>query len=710
MDLAELKRLHEKAYLSGQVTRERAADDIVFYWVTHWDDTMLDETQLSYRGEFDILRKAGRAIISDLAINPVQVDFEPVDDDRDDAAEVMDGLYRNDLRNNTSIEAFSNADQEAVVCGYGAWVLHTAYETTKGGDRNQVIRRKPILEANNCVFFDPNATLLDKSDAMYCSVLFAYSPDGYKDLVEELTGERPETINPSNFKTPEESYTFPWILGESEKIYVSEFYHKKKVKKKILFMLSPFGDEMTLDEDSLSKVEDEMMDEGYVIVSEKTVERWEITKYIASGDEILSEDVIAGEHIPVIPQYGDHAYIEGEEHYEGVTRLAKDPQRLRDFQMSYLADIASQSPREKPIFTPEQIAGHEDMYSLSGADNNYPYLLQNRLAVDGTPLPMGAIATLPAPNIPPAMAAIIELTRQAVEDVANPGIPQDIADPDISGKAVLALQARLDMQSMIYQEHRKHAQRRDGEIYAGMAAVIYDVPRNVKLTMPDGTQKTEKIMETVWDNEAGEYVVLRDLRNIEFEVYSEISSSYSSQKDQTIERLDTMIAAIPPGDPIRNALLLKQLRLMDGVDFDDIRDYANQQLLMLGFRKPETPEEEQMMAAQAQKGEEPSAEMVLAQAEMLKGQATMIAEKRLVAEMELNARNEGMKREIAAYDSETKRLGIEVKAEVAGADIESTKVNTFAKRVENQATVTMMREPVNMTDEELFEELMQGAA
>ena len=710
MDLAELKRLHEKAYLSGQVTRERAADDIVFYWVTHWDDTMLDETQLSYRGEFDILRKAGRAIISDLAINPVQVDFEPIDDDRDDAAEVMDGLYRNDLRNNTSIEAFSNADQEAVVCGYGAWVLHTAYETTKGGDRNQVIRRKPILEANNCVFFDPNATLLDKSDAMYCSVLFAYSPDGYKDLVEELTGERPETINPSNFKTPEESYTFPWILGESEKIYVSEFYHKKKVKKKILFMLSPFGDEMTLDEDSLSKVEDEMMDEGYVIVSEKTVERWEITKYIASGDEILSEDVIAGEHIPVIPQYGDHAYIEGEEHYEGVTRLAKDPQRLRDFQMSYLADIASQSPREKPIFTPEQIAGHEDMYSLSGADNNYPYLLQNRLAVDGTPLPMGAIATLPAPNIPPAMAAIIELTRQAVEDVANPGIPQDIADPDISGKAVLALQARLDMQSMIYQEHRKHAQRRDGEVYAGMAAVIYDVPRNVKLTMPDGTQKTEKIMETVWDNEAGEYVVLRDLRNIEFEVYSEISSSYSSQKDQTIERLDTMIAAIPPGDPIRNALLLKQLRLMDGVDFDDIRDYANQQLLMLGFRKPETPEEEQMMAAQAQKGEEPSAEMVLAQAEMLKGQATMIAEKRLVAEMELNARNEGMKREIAAYDSETKRLGIEVKAEVAGADIESTKVNTFAKRVENQATVTMMREPVNMTDEKLFEELMQGAA
>jgi hypothetical protein len=42
MDLTELKRLHGKAYLSNQTSRERAANDMVFYWITQWDDSMLD--------------------------------------------------------------------------------------------------------------------------------------------------------------------------------------------------------------------------------------------------------------------------------------------------------------------------------------------------------------------------------------------------------------------------------------------------------------------------------------------------------------------------------------------------------------------------------------------------------------------------------------------------------------------------------------------
>ena len=51
--------------------------------------------------------------------------------------------------------------------------------------------------------------------------------------------------------------------------------------------------------------------------------------------------------------------------------------------------------------------------------------------------------------MPQALIASLDLSRQAVEDVANPGLPQNIADPDLSGKAVLALQNRMDMQSFI---------------------------------------------------------------------------------------------------------------------------------------------------------------------------------------------------------------------------------------------------------------------
>ena len=89
----EILKLHDTGYQRGQVTRERAADDLVFAWVTQWDDQLLGESQLQYRGEFNILRKAMRQIISDLKANPVQIDFEPVGDNYN-AADMMDGIYR----------------------------------------------------------------------------------------------------------------------------------------------------------------------------------------------------------------------------------------------------------------------------------------------------------------------------------------------------------------------------------------------------------------------------------------------------------------------------------------------------------------------------------------------------------------------------------------------------------------------------------------
>jgi hypothetical protein len=152
LDLEELKEKHDKAFLASEATRERAADDLVFYWLTQWDEDILSESQLAYRGEFNILRKAGRQILSDLETNPVQVDFEPKATDKTDVADVLDGIYRTDDTSNSSIDAYEVGKQEAVVCGAGAWKLYTEYETLQPDDDKQVIRRQAINEANNVVY------------------------------------------------------------------------------------------------------------------------------------------------------------------------------------------------------------------------------------------------------------------------------------------------------------------------------------------------------------------------------------------------------------------------------------------------------------------------------------------------------------------------------------------------------------------------------
>ena len=703
LELDDIKKMVDKDWEANQVTRERAANDMVFYYVTQWDSELLEDSQLSYKGEFNILKKAGRQIISDLAANPIEVDFEPVDENREDAADLIDGLYRTDDSNNTSLNAYEVAKQESVVCGFGAWELYTKYQTSRSGDKKQVIRRRPLFESNNTVLFDAGAKLLDKSDATRCCILVPYTEDGYKKLVEELTGREDEEVNADSFKEPERSFVFPWYT-ESKKIYVGKFYHRKRVKVKVLTMEDPFGQELELMESDLTDVMDDMLDDGFSIKDEKEIERWEITEYIVSGLEILSSTAIAGEHIPVVPCYGEYAYVEGELHYEGVTRLAKDPQMLRNFMGSYLADLTSQSPREKPIFFQEQIAGFEQFYSLSGAENNYAYLLQNRKAADGTDLPIGPVATMPVPNIPPAVQYLDQFSRAAVEDVANPGLPQDIADPDISGKAVIALQNRLDMQSMIYQEHFKHAKRRDGQIYASMAAEIYDVPRKVKLTMPDGSKKDATVMDTIVDKETGDLVTLNDLHNQEFEVFSRIGQSYSTRREQTVERMTNLLATIPPEDPEAKALRLKILNLMDGVDFDDIRKWSNNQLVLMGFREPDTDEEKQLLA-EAQQSQKPAADMVFAMAEDKKAQAQLLEQQRKGIEMQLDAANEKLKRFIEAFDAQTSRMEAQADVAKAGAEVENKRIDAFGKKIDNTAKIIQLKNPKEMSTEELLGEI-----
>jgi len=682
LELKDLKDMHEKAFIANQVPRERASNDLVFYWITQWDDDILQSSQLAYKGEFDILRKAGRQILSDLASNPVQVDFTPINETRTDSAELADGLYRSGLQKNTSIEAFENAETENVVCGMGAWLLYTKYESRNVDNDKQVILRKPIFEANNTVFWDPTSKLLDKSDAKYCSVLTAYSEGGYINLVKELTGEEIDHVNADSFKFPEHSYTFPWLGGEGKKIYIVSFYHLEEIDDTILTMEDPFGETLDLKESDLMNVMDDMIDMGYSIVSERKIKRNRVTKYIASGAEILKEERIAGQHIPVIPCYGEHAVVEGEEYWEGITRLAKDPQRLRNFAFSYMGDILSRSPRQKPIFWPEQLQGFEDMYSESGIDNAYPYLLMNRKTADGEELPPTPIGVMPEQPMPSALPLVLAQTRDAVTDVANPGVPDKVAEPDISGKAVQRLEARIERQSMRFQTHMKHAKRRDGEVWISIASEIIDTPRKVMVELPDGIKKETQVMDTIVDKETGDLITVNDLRRAEFEVFSKIGPSYSSQKEQTIDRLEQMVMLMPPEDPVRKALQLKILALSDGVEFDDIRDYVNKQLIMMGIRKPQTPEEEAFAKQMAEQPKQPDAATMIAIAENKKGDADLLEQKRKGIEMQLVAQNAERQSSIDAFDAQTKRMGVLIDMKVAENKIDMDQVEALGKQVD----------------------------
>ena len=673
-DLNEIMELHDRAYENNQQTREAAANDMVFAWITQWDASLLGNIQLDYRGEFNIVRKGLRHVLSLLASRDVAVDFEPIESNArsDDLSDLMDGMYRTTIRKLESREAFRMGRQETVTCGFGAWELENTYN---GVGNLQEITRSPIHEANNTLFWDPNAELEDKSDAKYASVIKSFSKEGIQEYIEELTGE--EGYVPSNFKTPEQSFVFPWIL-KNERYYVGRFFFREKEMRRVHIFVDMMGNPIEVREEDLLARENFLVESGYQYHSCVEREMHCVHRYIVTGQDILEESRVPGEHIPIVPMYGERQFVEGEEHYEGIIRLAKDPQRLRNYQLSYLTSLVAQSPRRKPLFFPEQVRGYQRMYEVNGSDNHLPYLLINRTTKLGEELPVGPAGEMPEQTIPQALGASIELSRQAVEDVINPGLPQNLSDVDMSGRGVEEVNKRMDQQSALFQESYKTALRRDAVVFASMASEIYDSSRNVTLTAPDGKRRQAQLMVPAFNTQNGQIEMQNDLTNAKFEIYADLRDTHETIEEEVRTDTAELIQLLPPEDPIRQILILKYIERVPGSSFEDIRTFATNQLIRQGIRRPETPEEQQIAQAGAQRAQQPDANTLLAMAEMEKAKADQAAAA------------------VKQFEAETKRIDVGLKAEKQGYDIDKIVAETQGLRVKTVDDLTRSLMPADL--------------
>ena len=217
-------------------------------------------------------------------------------------------------------------------------------------------------------------------------------------------------------------------------------------------------------------------------------------------------------------------------------------------------------------------------------------------------------------------------------------MPADITDVDLSGKAMNALNKRLDMQSYTYQDNRKFAVRRDGEIYASMARDVYDYKTEVILVKVDGTKSKEMINDTKMNFDQMENEAVNDISDMIFEVYADIGPSFESVKAQNKEEIKELLSS-GQLDPETHALLLNEYLIMtDGSSFKDLRDYARKKLIMMGVKKPET-EEEKAELAQSQQSQGPSPEeqaaMINAQADLKNAEANVLEQQNRAADRDV---------------------------------------------------------------------------
>ncbi|MBL7390683.1 portal protein [Escherichia coli] len=604
-------------WMASDEARTEATNDLYFSRVSQWDDWLSDYTTLQYRGQFDVVRPVVRKLVAEMRRNPIDVLFRPKDGADPNSADVLMGMYRTDMRHNTAKISVNIAVREQIEAGVGAWRLITEYEDQDPTSNNQVIRRVPIHEACTHVVWDSNSKQMDKSDAMHCTVINAMSRDGGKAFAEKNGFDEDEI---PSFQNPDMNWLFPWLT--SDVVYVGEYYEVEEKKETVFIYQDPLtGEPVSYFQRDIKDVIDELADKGMVKVAEKKVKRRRVYKSIITCTTILKDrEPIAGEHIPIVPVYGEWSFAGDKEVYEGVVRLTKDGQRLRNMIMSFNADIVARTPKKKPIFWPEQIEGYEYMY---GGNDDYPYYLLNRTDENNGDLPVQPISYMENPEVPQANAYMLEAATNSVSQVATMGVDAEAANGQVAFDTVNQLNMRADLETYVFQDNLATAMRRDGEIYQSMVNDIYDVPRQVMMTLEDGTEKQVHLLTQAVDYQTGTVVTLNDIRG-RYECYTDTGPSFQSMKEQNRAEIQELLAKVPPGAPEWQMLLLQYFTLLDGKGVEMMREYANKQLVMMGLKKPETPEEIQMVEQAQQQPKEPSPEQTQAQGVLLQGQAELL--------------------------------------------------------------------------------------
>lgn len=597
-----LQQLHETALREFDDVQTALRDERLqclqdrrFYSIAgaQWEGPLATQYENKPRFEVNKCHLAVIRIFNEYRNNRIAVEFVSKDgSDNTELADTCASLYRADEQDSCAEEAQDNAFEEAVGGGFGAWRLRAEYEDDEDPDSDdQRIRFEPIFDADSSVFFDLNAKRQDKSDARKCWVITAMSVDAYKDEWNDDPASWPKVVFQRQFD---------WLTPDV--VYVAEYYEVELVKDTVHVYRGLTGEERQVRDSELEDddtLEQTLAATGFREVRQKKLKTRKIHKYILSGAGVLDDcGYIAGKHIPIVPIYGKRWFVDNVERCMGHVRLAKDSQRLKNMQLSKLGEISALGSIEKPIFTPEQVASHQVMWAEDNV-KNYPYLLVNPLIdANGNPVAAGPVAYTKAPDVPQALAALLQITEQDMQDVLGNQQAGEQLQPNISGKAVELIQNRLDMQTFIYMSNMAKAVKRSGEIWLSMARELYtETGRKMKGMTEQGDAESIELGRPI-QGENGETKSENDLTEADFDVAVDVGPSSASKRQSTVRALTGMMSITQDPETLQ-VLGAMAMMNMEGEGIGDVRDYFRRKLIQMGVVKP-TDEEAKELQAQAQ--------------------------------------------------------------------------------------------------------------
>lgn len=572
-----------------------------------WEGPWGDQFENSVKLEIDKISRKVEKICIDYRENRIAPDFRPAGGESDqETADTLDGIHRADDYYFKAQQARDNAFEEAVAGGFGAYRLTNEWADPydKDSDAQRINPGLVIVDADQRVFFDGNSKLYDKSDARFAFVLTALSRDAFN----EEYGEDKAT----NWPDPKLRWQYDWF--QPDIVLICEYYEKIEKDEKLYILTH-----MLLDEEERfwsSEISDEELAErqaqGWQVRTSRR-KRCRVVKYTMSGAEVLIEHgPIAGDCIPIVPVYGKRWFVDNQERFRGVVSKLMDRQRVYNAKVSKLSEVDSLAPNEVPMFTPEQVAGHETSWAEANILRS-PYRLVNPIYnPDGTIAQIGPIGKVDPPQLAPVTAALLQIASQ---DLLEEDQEVDEVKANTSAEAMDIAATRVDAKSGIYLDNMRQSVQREAEVYLGMAREVYFEPgREVETMDEDGGDGVAVLHENFTDKN-GVNRIRNDLARGRYKVVCSVTEATATRRDKTVKScLNTAQVAQAAGDTeLATVATLTAVMNQDGEGMTDLQQYARKRLVSMGVVPP--TEEEQRAMDEAEANQQPDATQMALQAQ-----------------------------------------------------------------------------------------------
>jgi len=500
-------------------------------------------------------------------------------DSDEKVAEIITGICRHIENQSDADAAYDNAFDFAVRMGWGYWRITHDYPRPDSFDQEIYIKR---IENPFMVYFDPNSNEPDGSDAEKCLITEVISKEAFRKMypgADDGAGFNPRGTGDSQSE---------WITRED--IRVAEYFYTERKRMKLLLL----SDGTTCYEDEKPK-ETVMQDAGIYVVSKRETIKKQIKWCKLTGMQILEQSDWVGKYIPVVPVYGQQLIVDSKKKKFGLTRMAKDPQRMYNFWSTALTESVALAPKAKFLLAEGQDEGHEMEWNTANV-KSMPVLRYKQTDSDGRPAP---VPTRIQPEPPPA--GIITALQGLDGDLkAVVGIydPSQLPNGNQSGKAINGMQQQSDMTNFHYYDNLTRSIRQTGRIIVDLIPHIYDKERVLRIIGADGKGELVTLNKPSVD-EQGVEKVLNDVTVGEYDIVMETGPGYASKRAEAVDSMMGLFQAEPALVQVAGDLLVRNMDF-PGADVIADRLAASNPMAQIDD-KSDVPPQVQMQLAQSKK-------------------------------------------------------------------------------------------------------------